>query len=326
MIRLSGLLQVSRNGPKHLLKPAFRTVYSSATDNAEISRPKVTIPHMRKLYRSKVPITVLTAHDYITGRVAESAGMDMVLVGDSLAMVAMGFPNTNKLTLDHMIYHTAAVSRGVKSSFLVADMPFGSYEKGPDHALDSAIRLVREGNAEAVKLEGGTEVAPAIKKLVDYGIPVVGHVGLTPQRQVSLGGFKAQGKTASAASKLLEDALAVQEAGCFSMVIEAVPDKVATLITEALRVPTIGIGAGPGTSGQVLVQLDMLGGFDGFVPKFLKRYGNMIHDHVAAVSSYGEDVRNGSFPAPEHCYTISNEEFQKLKELVPFKASTKESS
>lgn len=292
-----------------------RTVYSSPATDSHNARAKVTIPHLKKIYKSKTPITVLTAHDYITAKLAEAAGMDMILVGDSLAMVAMGFPNTNKLTLDNMIYHTAAVSRGTKSAFLVADLPFGSYERGPDQALDSAIRLVREGNAEAVKLEGGQEVAPSIKKLVEFGIPVVGHVGLKPQRQASLGGFKAQGKTATSAARIIEDALAIQEAGCFSMVVEAVPAQVGSLVTSVLSVPTIGIGAGSGTSGQVLVQLDMLGGFDGFAPKFLKKYGNMINDHVSAIASYGQDVRSGTFPAAEHCYSMSEEEARKLREM-----------
>jgi 3-methyl-2-oxobutanoate hydroxymethyltransferase len=279
-------------------------------------RPRMTIPQLRKLWKSKTPISMVTAHDYVSGMLADRAGVDMVLVGDSLAMVAMGHESTSEIELDDMVYHTRAVARGVKSAFLVADLPFGSYEMSIEQAFASAVRMIKKGSAQALKLEGGRELAPTIKKLTDFGIPVVGHVGLTPQRQTSLGGFKVQGKTAKTALSILDDALAMQEAGSFLIVLEAVPDRVGQLITEKLNVPTIGIGAGPGTSGQVLVQLDMLGGFDTFVPKFLKKYANYLETNVNAINTYHQEVKDKQFPTSEHCYTINDEEFEKFTALV----------
>ncbi len=215
-----------------------------------------------------------------------------------------------------MAYHCKAVSCGVKSSFLVADLPFGTYELSPTQAMESAIKLVRSGRVEAVKLEGGKELVPTVKHLTTFGIPVLGHIGLTPQRQNSLGGFKVQGKTAEDAKRILEDGLALQEAGCFGFVVEAIPDQMAEIITQKLNVPTIGIGAGPGTSGQVLVQLDMLGGFDEFIPKFLKRYSNYLEENVRAIGQYHKEVKEKQFPAQEHCYANNKEEVEKFKELV----------
>lgn len=292
--------------------------YSHYIDPSEIkaSRPKVTIPQIRKMYKSNTPITVLTAHDYISGLIADRAGVDMVLVGDSLAMVCLGYQDTNEVTLQDMIHHCRAASRGVSSAFLIADLPFGSYGMSPEQTFESAVKMVKEGKAEAVKIEGGVEIAPHIKKLTEFGIPVMGHIGLTPQRQSSLGGFKVQGKTSKSAMSILEDALAVQEAGCFSMVLEAVPDRVGALITEKLKVPTIGIGGGPGTSGQVLVQLDMLGSFDSFIPKFLKRYSNHLESSIQAIEQYRNEVQGRQFPAKEHCYTIKDDEFEKFSNEV----------
>ncbi|CAN6647785.1 3-methyl-2-oxobutanoate hydroxymethyltransferase [Trichomonascus vanleenenianus] len=284
--------------------------------NESPSRPKMTIPGLRKLYRQGTPITMLTAHDYISGRIADEAGVDMVLVGDSLAMVALGYKDTNEIGLDEMIHHTRAVSRGVESAFLVADLPFGTYGKNGDQTYESAVAMVKRGKTEAVKLEGGIEIADQIAKITALGIPVCGHVGLTPQRQSSLGGFKVQGKTAATAMSVLRDAIALQEAGCFAMVLEAVPDRVGELVTSKLKVPTIGIGAGPGTSGQVLVQLDMLGGFDSFVPKFLKQYANMLDHNRAAIREYSEEVKQRQFPAKPHCYTINDREFEEFANLA----------
>lgn len=290
--------------------------YNAASIEGKDARPKVTIPAIRKMYRNKEPISAITAHDYISGIMADRAGVDVVLVGDSLSMVAMGHANTNEIDLDEMIYHTRAVARGVESAFVVADLPFGSYEVSPQQAMASAIKMVKKGFAEAVKIEGGRELAPAIKQLTSFGIPVVAHIGLTPQRQSSLGGFRVQGKTVASAVSVLEDALAVQEAGAFMMVIEAVPDKVGKLITDKMSIPTIGIGAGPGTSGQVLVQLDMLGGFDGFVPKFLKKYANILETNVKAMRQYSDEVKQRSFPSSEHCYAIKDDEFAKVKDAL----------
>ncbi|KAI7878201.1 3-methyl-2-oxobutanoate hydroxymethyltransferase, partial [Lichtheimia hyalospora FSU 10163] len=230
-------------------------------------RSKVTIKTLNRLYKHGEPITMMTAQDYPSGMMADRAGMDMCLVGDSLAMVALGYDSTNPLTVDEMLHHCRAVARGCKSSFLVCDLPYGSYEADPTDAVRVSLRFLKEGNAEAVKLEGGKEMAETIERITRVGIPVVGHIGLTPQRQSALGGFRVQGKTAKQAQQLLEDALAVQEAGAFMMVLEAMPEEIATYITQQLKVPTIGIGAGVHCSGQVLVQNDALGLFDRFVPK-----------------------------------------------------------
>ena len=215
-----------------------------------------------------------------------------------------------------MLHHCRAVSRGATLPFLVGDMPFGSYQTSPEAAVANAIRFIKEGNMEAVKLEGGVEVADTVRKIVSAGIPVMGHVGLTPQSQSALGGYRVQGKTASQAMKLLQDARALQEAGCFSVVLEAVPDPVAKAVTEALHVPTIGIGAGPHTSGQVLVQLDALGIFDRFVPKFCKQYATMGASIKQALEAYHQDVKQRSFPGPEHCYPINEQELSKFMEIL----------
>lgn len=222
-----------------------------------------------------------------------------------------------------MIYHAKAVARGNKTSLLVADLPFGSYEISPEQAAASAIQMIKRGDMHAVKIEGGCENAATVKKLTSMGISVMGHVGLTPQRQASLGGFKVQGKTAASAESILLDALALQEAGCFAIVLEAMPSPMAELITEKLSIPTIGIGAGPGTSGQVLVQLDMLGGFDGFTPKFLKKYSNYLKINTEAIIQYRKEVKDRTFPEPHHCYSIKDEQVEKFKKLLEEKYSTK---
>lgn len=215
-----------------------------------------------------------------------------------------------------MIHHARSVRRGVKSAFITADLPFGSYEISPEQALGSAIQMVKRGLVDGIKMEGGIENAEAISKITSKGIPVMGHVGLTPQRQASLGGFKVQGKTAQSAELILKDAIALQDAGCFTIVLEAVPGPIAELITNHIHVPTIGIGAGPGTSGQVLVQLDMLGGFDGFTPKFLKKYSSYLQINTDACKKYVEEVHTRVFPEPQHCYSIKEEEVEKFKEIM----------
>lgn len=220
-----------------------------------------------------------------------------------------------------MIYHAKAVSRGSKSCLLVADLPFGSYEVSPEQAAASAIQMIKRGDMQAIKIEGGVENSATIKKLTSMGISIMGHIGLTPQRQASLGGFKVQGKTAESAESILQDALALQDAGCFAIVLEAVPAPMADLITQKLSIPTIGIGAGPHTSGQVLVQLDMLGGFDGFTPKFLKKYSNYLDINTEAIKQYNSEVKERQFPEPQHCYNVKQENVDKFKQLLQEKYS-----
>ncbi|KAF4476796.1 3-methyl-2-oxobutanoate hydroxymethyltransferase [Colletotrichum fructicola Nara gc5] len=234
-----------------------------------IPRKKVTVATLRNLHKKREPITVMTAHDFPSAHVADHAGMEIILVGDSLAMVALGMEDTSEVLVEEMLLHCRSVARATKSAFTVGDLPMGSYEIAPEQALETAIRFIKEGRVQGVKLEGGKEMAPTIRKITTAGIPVLAHVGLTPQRQNALGGFRVQGKTSDGAMKVLEDALAVQEAGAFAVVLEAVPAEVAALVTEKLAIPTIGIGAGNGCSGQVLVQVDMTGNFPPgrFLPK-----------------------------------------------------------
>jgi len=223
--------------------------------------------------------------------------------------------DTNQLTLDAMLHHCRAVARAVKAAFLVGDLPMGSYEVSPEQAIQSSIRLIQEGRVHAVKLEGGSELAPTAKRLTSLGISVLGHIGLTPQRASSLGGFRVQGKTLSSAQKLLSDALALQEAGCFGIVLEAVPAEIAEIVTEELDIPTIGIGAGGGTSGQVLVQVDMLGHYpEGrFMPKFVKRYANLFEHAKSGMEEYMKEVRRGEYPKKEHTYPIGEDELEAFR-------------
>ncbi|KAL4812895.1 3-methyl-2-oxobutanoate hydroxymethyltransferase [Aspergillus spinulosporus] len=287
-------------------------------------RKKVTMQTLRNLYKKGEPITVLTAHDFPSAHVADAAGMDMVLVGDSLAMVALGMQDTSEVTLDDMLVHCRSVARAAQSAFTVSDLPMGSYEVSPEQALQSAIRIVKEGRVQGVKLEGGEEMAPTIKRITTAGIPVMGHIGLTPQRQNALGGFRVQGKSTTSALKVLKDALAVQEAGAFMMVIEAVPPEIASIVTQKLSVPTIGIGAGNGCSGQVLVQIDMTGNFPPgrFLPKFVKQYANVWNEALQGIQQYREEVKSRSYPSEQHTYPIPKEElaeFQKAVDELPGK-------
>lgn len=264
----------------------------------------VTIPTLQKQYADKIPITMLTAHNYPSALIAQEAGMDMILVGDSLAMVSLGMSDTSEVTLDEMVMHAKAVSRATNRSFTVGDLPMGSYEISPKQALASAIRMVKEGRMRSVKLEGGREMAETIHKITSAGIPVVGHVGLTPQRQHALGGFRVQGNTVGKAMSLLRDAQAVQDAGAFCVVLECVPQDIAGEVTNALKIPTIGIGAGNRTSGQVLVQIDMLGTRppDSFMPKFVKKFGDEWSSSLDGIRRYKEEVTSRSYPAAEHNY------------------------
>ncbi|TVY39976.1 3-methyl-2-oxobutanoate hydroxymethyltransferase [Lachnellula occidentalis] len=287
-------------------------------------RKKVTLNSIRTLYKKGEPITVLTAHDFPSGHVADVAGMDIVLVGDSLAMVAMGMEDTSEVLLEEMLLHCRSVSAQQRLPLFpqIGDLPMGSYEIAPEQALETAIKFVKEGRVQGVKLEGGIEMAPTIKKITTAGIPVLGHVGLTPQRQNALGGFRVQGKTSAGALKLLEDALAVQEAGCFAMVVEAVPAEVAALITKKLSIPTIGIGAGNGCSGQVLVQIDMTGNFPPgrFIPKFVKKYGDVWGESLKAIETYRDETKSRTYPASEHTYPISKEELAEFERILDGKS------
>lgn len=257
-------------------------------------------------------LTMLTAYDYSTAKLIDEAGVNSILVGDSLGNVILGYEDTISVTMEDMIHHGAAVARGAKNALVVIDMPFMSYQTSVYDALVNAGRLMKEGRGDAVKLEGGVEVCPQIKAIVDSGIPVCAHIGLTPQSINAFGGFKVQGKSEAAAKKLLEDAKAVEEAGAFAVVIEGVPAKIAALITEQLHIPTIGIGAGKDCDGQVLVYQDMLGMFSDFTPKFVKRYANIGEVMKEAFQNYIKEVQDGVFPAEENTYKVDDSVIEKL--------------
>ncbi|GAB7355176.1 hypothetical protein MBLNU459_g5739t2 [Dothideomycetes sp. NU459] len=331
---------------------AVRHSSHSPLGTAAPTRKKVTLPTINSLYRRNEPITMITAHDFPSAHVADQAGMDMILVGDSLAMVALGMEDTSEVLMEEMLLHCRSVARGAKSAFIVrthvpvclstaspllallaltsasrtpsdkpaqvGDLPMGTYEISPSQALGSAITMVKTGRVQAVKLEGGLEMASTIATIATAGIPVLGHIGLTPQRQNSLGGFRVQGKSTSGALKLLQDALAVQEAGAFAVVLEAVPAEVASVVTKKLRIPTIGIGAGNGCSGQVLVQVDMSGYFPPgrFLPKFVKKFGDVWGESTRAITEYRDEVKSRQYPAPEHTYPMPKEELAEFERLV----------
>ena len=273
---------------------------------------KNTVLTFAKAKEEGTKISMLTAYDYSTAKLMDEAGINSILVGDSLGNVVLGYDDTISVTMEDMIHHTRAVSRGAKKALVIADMPFMSYQASVYDAVVNAGRSMKEGRANAVKLEGGREVCPQIKAIVDAGIPVCAHIGLTPQSINSLGGNRVQGKTEAAAMKLLDDAMGVQEAGAFAVVIEAVPEKLAALITSRLEIPTIGIGAGNCCDGQVLVYQDMLGMFSDFTPKFVKKYANLGELMTAAFKQYDQEVKNKSFPSEEHTYKIDDGIIEKL--------------
>jgi 3-methyl-2-oxobutanoate hydroxymethyltransferase len=277
-----------------------------------VSAKKVTILNLREKKESGEPITMLTAYDYPTGLLVDQAGIDVILVGDSLAMVVLGHENTVSVTMEEMLHHCRAVARGAKRPLLVGDMPFMSYQADVREAIRNAGRFLKEGSMDVVKLEGGRDMAPVVKAIVDAGIPVMGHIGLTPQTISKLGGYRVQGRDVATAKGLIDDALALEEAGAFSLILEAIPSPVARLITERVSIPTIGIGAGPDCDGQVLVIHDLIGLFDRFVPKFVKQYADVFSTIVEALESYRDDVIAGSFPAPEHQYSMTDEALQAL--------------
>ena len=273
---------------------------------------KNTVVTFQQMKEKGEKISMLTAYDYSTAKLEDEAGVNSILVGDSLGNVILGYEDTISVTMEDMIHHGAAVSRGAKNALVIIDMPFMSYQTSVYDAVVNAGRLMKEGRAGAVKLEGGIEVCPQIKAIVAAGIPVCAHLGLTPQSINALGGFKVQGKTETAAKKLLEDAMAVQEAGAFAVVIEGVPRKLADLLTGRLSIPTIGIGAGNGCDGQVLVYQDMLGMFSDFTPKFVKRYANIGEIMKDAFRKYFEEIQSGVFPGEEHEYKIDDDIIEKL--------------
>lgn len=273
---------------------------------------KNTTTSIMQMKNSGHKISMLTAYDYTTARLLDEAGVNTILVGDSLGNVILGYEDTISVTVEDMIHHSAAVARGAKNALVVTDLPFMSYQTSVYDAVVNAGRLMKEGRAGAVKLEGGKEVCPQIKAIVSAGIPVVAHLGLTPQSINTFGGFKVQGKTEAAAKKLIEDAKAVEEAGAFLLVLECVPAKLAKLVTESINIPTIGIGAGAGCDGQVLVIYDMLGMFSDFKPKFVKHFANAGDVVREAVKTYIAEIDDGTFPAEEHCYKIDDEVIDKL--------------
>ena len=268
---------------------------------------KNTVSTLLKQKQSGDKITMLTAYDYTTAKIIDECGVNAILIGDSLGMVMLGYENTLPVTMEDMIHHTRAVSRGLKNTFLIADMPFLSYQTSIYDAVMNAGRLMKEGHAQAVKLEGGAKVCEQIEAITKADIPVVAHLGLTPQSVNAFGGFKVQGKNEAQAKQILEDALAVEKAGAFMVVLECIPEKLATLITKRLTIPTIGIGAGAGCDGQVLVYQDMLGMFEGIKPKFVKQFAQIGKEMKDAFSAYDKAVKGGSYPAKEHSFGIDDE-------------------
>jgi 3-methyl-2-oxobutanoate hydroxymethyltransferase len=281
-----------------------------------MSSKKVTVLDVQQAKKEGRKLVMCTAYDYPFGLMADEAGMDMALVGDSLGMVVMGLDGTVEVTMEHMIHHIKAVVRGCKGPLIVGDMPFMSYNTSVREAIQNAGRLMKEGGCEAIKLEGGVDFALTIQAIVKAGIPVQGHIGLTPQTASALGGFKIQGRDALAAKRIIEDAKALEDVGVFSMILEAVPAPLGQLVAEAVKVPVIGIGAGPNVDGQVLVTHDMIGLFDKFVPKFVKQYTQIRKTILEALKEYKEDVVAVTFPGPEHSFKMPDETLEQLKKLV----------
>jgi 3-methyl-2-oxobutanoate hydroxymethyltransferase len=285
-----------------------------AKESPTVRRQKVTTRTLLQKKQRGQAITMLTAYDYPTAFATDQAGIDSILVGDSLGMVVLGYENTLPVTMDDMLHHCRAVARGARHALLVGDMPFMSYQVSVEQAVANAGRFLQEAGMDAVKLEGGRERLEAVRAIVAAGIPVMGHLGLTPQSVQQLGGFRAQGRTSATARRLLEDALLLQEAGCFSVVLESIPGRLGQLISRRLEMPTIGIGAGAGCDGQVLVIHDLLGLFDRFTPKFVKRYVELHTEIADALATYRTDVENRAFPGPEHTVEMSDEEWEALME------------
>jgi 3-methyl-2-oxobutanoate hydroxymethyltransferase len=277
---------------------------------------KLPLPELAEMKRRGDKIVMITAYDAPAARIADDAGVELILVGDTAAMVMLGHESTVPVTLDEMIFLTRAVTRAARRPLVVGDLPFGTYEVSDEQAVASAIRMVKEGGADVIKLEGAGRMLGRVRAIADSNIGVMGHIGLTPQSATKLGGFKAQGRTSEAAKRLYEDALALQEAGAFAVVLEAVPAAVAARVSEALAVPTIGIGAGAGTDGQVLVWHDMLGMYRGRTPRFVKRYAEIAEEIGDAVAQYAHEVRTGEFPEEQHTYSMTAEELKRFEEAL----------
>ncbi|OLC54222.1 MAG: 3-methyl-2-oxobutanoate hydroxymethyltransferase [Chloroflexi bacterium 13_1_40CM_4_68_4] len=295
-----------------MAEPAARdSAYGGAT---VIPAKKLTVPDVVAMKRDGRKITMMTAYDAAFARLVDRAGIDILLVGDSAGMVVLGHANTVPVTMDNMIQMAAAVSRGASHPVLVGDMPFGSYQTGTQDALRNAARFLKEAGMDAVKIEGGHETVDTVRALVENGISVMAHVGLTPQRVAMLGGFKTQARSARAARRLIDDAVALEDAGAFSIVLESIPSPVAAIVTERLAIPTIGIGAGPDCDGQVLVLHDVLGLYGDFKPKFAKRYADIGAQVEEALRTFDGEVRSGTFPDAEHSFTMKDEELDKLRQ------------
>ena len=277
---------------------------------------RVTINDVREMKARGEKIPMMTAYDYTSARIVDDAGIPIILVGDTLGQVVLGYDSTLPVTMDEMIHHTKAVARGAARALIVGDMPFMSYQTGPTDALRNAGRFLQQGGAQTVKLEGGVNMAPTVERIVSSGIPVMGHIGLTPQSVNQLGGYKVQGKSLKSAVRLMEDARALEEAGVYALVLECVPASLARLITERVSIPTIGIGAGRNCDGQVQVFHDMLGLFTDFVPKHAKRYADLGQSIAGAVAEYISEVKDQRFPAREHSYHIKEEVLAELQDQV----------
>lgn len=289
---------------------------SSPTSNKPVDgqTAPISITRLREKKALGEPIVMVTAYDYPSATVVEEAGVDMVLVGDSAAMVVLGYPNTTPVSMDEMVMLSAAVRRGLRTPLLVGDMPFGSYEGSDEIAVSNAQRFIKEAGCDVVKLERGGSSVDRARAIVQAGIPVMGHVGLTPQSAVQLGGFRAQGRNAAQAQQVIEDAIALQAAGCFAIVLEAIPSELTEALMPHLEIPAIGIGAGPATDGQVLVYHDLLGIWNGRPAKFVRQYAQVREEMVRGVSDYSRDVRSRAYPAPEHGYSMSPDEAAQLRE------------
>lgn len=281
-----------------------------------MDRKKVTLPDLYRKKAQRLPITMLTTYDFPSAQALDRAGIDVAFVGDSYGMVVLGYPSTVPVTMEEMLIACRAVARGAQYALLVGDMPFMSYQAGVNDAVRNAGRFLKEANMEAVKLEGGRTIAPVARAINAAGISVMGHIGLTPQNVTQLGGWRTQGTTAASARALLDDALALEDAGCFAIVLEKVPDRVAQLVTERVGIPVIGIGAGLHTDGQVLVLHDLLGYFDKFLPKFAKRYAHLHATIGEAVARFKSEVEARTFPGPEHSFSIDDEEWTALLQSI----------
>ncbi len=292
------------------------SVIQAPSSPASDERKKVTVHLIQAMKARHEPISMLTAYDYPTALIMDQAMLDIILVGDSLGMVVLGYENTLPVTMEDMLHHCKAVARGAKYALLVGDMPFMAYQVSTEEAVRNAGRFLQEAGMNAVKLEGGSERAETIRAIVNAGIPVMGHLGLTPQSIHKFGSYRPQGRDAEAGYKLLEDAQVLQEAGCFSLVLESIPGKLARLVSERLQIPTLGIGAGAGCDGQVLVTHDLLGIFERFTPRFVKRYANLAGEMRRAFGEYKAEVKAGTFPDIEHTVEMSEDEWQCLEERL----------